>query len=152
MSPSRGSTPRQTDRLTDLQSQWLWISSQFERVKTRVEAGLNTSTVTLRVVGGDEMGNRKSETVKYSRESQETRTRERTSSIYERQTRPLVRESGSQKQDRNCQTVMNIWSWVPDGVRHQDLVTDWPSSRNVTLILTLTSISRRATAWAHKLK
>jgi hypothetical protein len=34
----------------------------------RVEAGTNTSTVTLRVVG--------SETVKYGRESQGTRTRE----------------------------------------------------------------------------
>jgi hypothetical protein len=44
---------------------------------TRVEAGSNTSTVTLRVVGGDEKGNLKSETVKYDRESQGTRTRER---------------------------------------------------------------------------
>jgi hypothetical protein len=33
---------------------------------TRVEAGSNTSTVTLRVVGGDEEGNVKSETVKDS--------------------------------------------------------------------------------------
>jgi hypothetical protein len=30
-----------------------------------VEAGSNTSTVTLRVVGGDEKGSLKSETVKY---------------------------------------------------------------------------------------
>jgi hypothetical protein len=37
---------------------------------TRVEAGSNTSTVTLRVVGGDE-------TLKYGREIQGTRTRER---------------------------------------------------------------------------
>jgi hypothetical protein len=44
---------------------------------TRVEAGSNTSTVTLRVVGGDEMGSLKSETVKYGRKSQGTRTRER---------------------------------------------------------------------------
>jgi hypothetical protein len=41
---------------------------------TRVEAGSNTS---LRVVGGDEKGSLKSETVKYGHESQETRTRER---------------------------------------------------------------------------
>jgi hypothetical protein len=34
---------------------------------TRVEAGSNTSTVTLRVVGGDEKGSLKSETVRYSR-------------------------------------------------------------------------------------
>jgi hypothetical protein len=32
--------------------------------------------VTLRVVGGDEKGSLKSETVKYGRESQGTRTRE----------------------------------------------------------------------------
>jgi hypothetical protein len=44
---------------------------------TRVEAGSNTSTVTLRVVGGDEKGSLKTETVKYVREIQGTRTRER---------------------------------------------------------------------------
>jgi hypothetical protein len=42
-----------------------------------VVAGSNTSTVTLRVVGGDEKGSLKSETVKYDRKSQATRTRER---------------------------------------------------------------------------
>jgi hypothetical protein len=36
---------------------------------TRVEAGSNTSTVTLRVVGGYEKGNLKSETVKYGLKS-----------------------------------------------------------------------------------
>jgi hypothetical protein len=39
----------------------------------RVEAGSNTSTVTLRVVGGDEKGSLKSETVKYGLEYQGTR-------------------------------------------------------------------------------
>jgi hypothetical protein len=43
--------------------------------ETRVEAGSNTSTVTLRVVGGDEMGSL-NETVKYGRESKGVRTRE----------------------------------------------------------------------------
>jgi hypothetical protein len=43
----------------------------------RVEAGSNTATVTLRVVGGDEKGSLKSETVKYGRKSLGTRTRER---------------------------------------------------------------------------
>jgi hypothetical protein len=42
-----------------------------------VEAGSNTSTVTLRVVEDDEIGSLKSETVKYGRKSQGTRTRER---------------------------------------------------------------------------
>jgi hypothetical protein len=41
----------------------------------RVEAGSNTSTVTLRVVGGDEKGSLQSEIVKYGHESQGTRTR-----------------------------------------------------------------------------
>jgi hypothetical protein len=43
---------------------------------TRVAAEWNTSTVTLRVVGGDEMVSLKSEAVKYGHESQGTRTRE----------------------------------------------------------------------------
>jgi hypothetical protein len=37
----------------------------------RVEAGSNTSTVTLRVVGGDEKGSLESETVKYGSDSEE---------------------------------------------------------------------------------
>jgi hypothetical protein len=41
----------------------------------RVEAGSNTSTVTLRVVGGDKKGSLKSGRVKYD-ESQGNRTRE----------------------------------------------------------------------------
>jgi hypothetical protein len=44
---------------------------------TRVEAGSNTSTVNLRVVGGDEKGGLKSETVKYGHESKGTQIRER---------------------------------------------------------------------------
>jgi hypothetical protein len=42
-----------------------------------VEVGSNTSTVTLRVVGGDEKGSLRSETVKYGLKSQGTQTRER---------------------------------------------------------------------------
>jgi hypothetical protein len=44
---------------------------------TRVEAGSNASTVTLRVIGGDEKGSLKSETVKYGHECQGTRNLER---------------------------------------------------------------------------
>jgi hypothetical protein len=29
-----------------------------------------------------------------------------------------------EKQDRNCQLVINIWSWSSDGARQQDLLTD----------------------------
>jgi hypothetical protein len=42
-----------------------------------VEEGSNTSTVTLRVVGGDKKGSLRTETVKYGRKSQGTRYRER---------------------------------------------------------------------------
>jgi hypothetical protein len=42
---------------------------------TCVEAGSNTSTVTLRVIGGDEKGSLECETVKYGHESYGTRTR-----------------------------------------------------------------------------
>jgi hypothetical protein len=45
--------------------------------ETRVEAGSNTSTLTLRVVRGDVKGSLKSETVKYDRESQGTQIREK---------------------------------------------------------------------------
>jgi hypothetical protein len=51
----------------------------------------------------------------------------RASSIYKRQILSLVREGAPQPQDRNCQTVINIWSWVADGARHQDLLIDRPS-------------------------
>jgi hypothetical protein len=55
------------------------------------------------------------------------------SNIYERQTHPLVREVVPQKQDRNCQTLIQIWSWAPDGARHKDLI-DWLTVNcNVTL-------------------
>jgi hypothetical protein len=51
------------------------------------------------------------------------------SSICKRQTRPLVREGAPQKQDHNCQTIINI------------LLTDWLTvSRNVTLTLTSTQL------------
>jgi hypothetical protein len=51
----------------------------------------------------------------------------RASSIYKRHTRPLVREGAPQKQHRNCQRVINIWSRAPDGARRWDLLIDWPS-------------------------
>jgi hypothetical protein len=41
-----------------------------------------------------------------------------------RQSRPLVREGAPQGQDRSSQNVPNIWSWAPDGARHQDGL-DW---------------------------
>jgi hypothetical protein len=75
----------------------------------RVEAGSSTSTVTLRVVGGDEKGSLKSETVKYGLKSQGTRTRERL------RWQGQQAEGAPQEQDRNCHIVINIGSWAPDG-------------------------------------
>jgi hypothetical protein len=98
----------------------------------RVAAGSNTSTVTLRVVGGDEKGSLKSETVKYGREYQGTRIREslrwQGPAAYAKE-RPVLSSERAphKKQDRNCHTVINIWSWAPDGARHQGLLTDCPS-------------------------
>jgi hypothetical protein len=98
------------------------------RCHTRVEAGSNTSTVTLRVVWGDEKGSLKSETVIYGHESQGTRTRERLRwrgpAAYIKD--PPSRQRGCPtKQDRNCQTVINIWSWAPG----LDTKTYWLTDR-----------------------
>jgi hypothetical protein len=87
----------------------------------------NTSTVTLRVAGGDEKGSLKIWDSKIrSRVPRDSDPRNTAlasaSSIYKREDAPL-------KQDRKCQTVINIWSWAPDGARHQDLLT---VKRNVT--------------------
>jgi hypothetical protein len=50
-----------------------------------------------------------------------------TSIQYKRQTCPLVRKGAPEKQDRNCQKVVNIWSWAPNGARPQDLLIYWQS-------------------------
>jgi hypothetical protein len=73
----------------------------------RVEVGSNTFTVTLRVVGGDEKGSLKSETVKYGRES---RTRESLSwqgpAAYTKDRLVLLSERAPhKKKDRKCQIV-----------------------------------------------
>jgi hypothetical protein len=97
-----------------------------------VEAGSNTSTVTLRVVGGDEKGSLKSETVKYDLRSQRDLDPRkialtRTSSTYKRQTRPLVRESAPQEQDRNCHTSNKDLVVSSKWVLYSK--TDWPADR-----------------------
>jgi hypothetical protein len=50
--------------------------ADIKREFIRVEAGSNTSTVALRVLGGIEKGSLESETVKYGSESHRTRIRE----------------------------------------------------------------------------
>jgi hypothetical protein len=54
----------------------MW-NSTLNKATTRVEVGSNTTTVTLRVVGGDGKGSLKSETVKYGHETKGTRNQER---------------------------------------------------------------------------
>jgi hypothetical protein len=92
-----------------------------------VEAGSNTSTVTLRVVGGDEEGSLKSETVKYGRQSQKKIALARASSIYKRQARPLVREGAPQEEDRTCHTSNKDLVVSPKWVLYSK--TDWPADR-----------------------
>jgi hypothetical protein len=89
-------------------------------------------TTTLRVVGGDEIGSLKSETVKYGRKYQGTRVKERLrwqgpAARTNDRSVLLSERAPRREQDRNCDTVINILSWTPDEARHQDLLTDWPS-------------------------
>jgi hypothetical protein len=89
-----------------------------ERI-SRVETGSNTSTVALRVAGGDEKANLESEIVKYGRESRDSNPRmtalARARSNCKRQTRPLVRVTAAHQQTRNRLTVLKIFSQAPDG-------------------------------------
>jgi hypothetical protein len=111
-----------------------------------MKAGSNTSTVTVRVVGSDEKGSLKSEAVKYGRESQGTGTRERLlwqrPAAYTKDRPGLSSEKAPhKKQDSNCQTVINIWSWAPVGL---DNKIYWLTvCRNVTLTLTYGRVLRR---------
>jgi hypothetical protein len=97
------------------------LPTEFSLSHTCVEAGSSTSTVTLRVVGGDEKGSLKSERVKYGHEFQGTRARER------------MRWQGSAAYTKDRPVLSS--EWVPhknktvtvkqltDGARHQDLLT-----------------------------
>jgi hypothetical protein len=87
-------------------------------VNFRVEAGSNTSTVALRVVGGDKNGNLQSETVKYGHESHGTRTRE-----WLRWRGPAgLTTTNPQLSDNNKNLVMS-----PRWVLYSK--TDWPTDR-----------------------
>jgi hypothetical protein len=80
---------------------------------TRVDACSNTSTVTLRVVGGDKKRSLESETVlvRVPRNSDpRINMLARASSNCKWQIRPLVRESAPHQQTRNYVTVIKIWS------------------------------------------
>jgi hypothetical protein len=90
-------------------------------------AGSNTSTVALRVVGGDEKGSLESETVKYGppRDSDPGMTAlARANSNCKRQTRPLVRESAPCQQTRNSLTVVKSGRKPRMGALFQDRLAD----------------------------
>jgi hypothetical protein len=78
-----------------------WSELQSQSSETRVEAGSNTSTVILRVVGGDEKGNLKSDSKIWSRVSRDSDPKKtalaRASSMYKWQIRLLVKEGAPQR-------------------------------------------------------
>jgi hypothetical protein len=67
----------------------------------------------------------------------------RASSMYKRQTRPLVREGAPRKQDRNCQKLISIWSWAPDGCFVSRQTGRLTVGRNIRLRLRLSSEQRQ---------
>jgi hypothetical protein len=101
-----------------------------------VEAGSNTSTVTLRVVGGDKKESLKSETVKYGRESQGTRTRERLRwqgpAAYKK-VRPDLSSEGAPHKN-NTVTVKQEWKY-----KYLVMSLRWGSIPRLTDWLTLQS-------------
>jgi hypothetical protein len=119
-----------------------------------VEAGSNTSTVTLRAAGGDEKGSLQYETVKSGRESQGTRTRDRLRwqepAAYTKDRPTLSSERAPHK--NGDVTVKHLvistrWGSTPK-------LTDWLTvSRNVTLILTLNRRrqKRKSQIWDSKI-
>jgi hypothetical protein len=66
------------------------------------------------------------------------------SSIYKIQTRPLVREGVPYKQNRNCQTVINIWSQAPGGCFIPGQTGQLTVGRNTRLRLRLSYSERTA--------
>jgi hypothetical protein len=101
-----------------------------------VEAGSNTSTVTLRVVGGDEKGSLKSETVKYGRKSQGTRTRERLrwqGPAAHTKDKPVLSSERATHGIKNCQTYSVFRTGEKNLVVSPGWVlytkTDWPTDR-----------------------
>jgi hypothetical protein len=125
----------------------MWASNTLASIHEA--AGSNTSTMTLRVVWSDKKGSLKSEAVKYGQESQGTGTRERLHwqgpTAYTKD-RPVLSSERAphKKQDCNCQTVINIWLGL-------DTKTYWLTvSHNVTLTLTLASVTAMLTSREHR--
>jgi hypothetical protein len=137
MSPSRGSTPRQTDwRTVSRNVTWTWTKCQHPCGGGVEYLHHDPASRRRRRKGKSQIWDIKMWS-RISRDSDPKNTAlARASSIYKIQTHPLVREGDPRKQDCNCQTAINIWGSTP---RNTDWLTDRPTvSRNVTLTLTLT--------------
>jgi hypothetical protein len=153
MSPRWGSTPRLTD--------WLTVSRNVTLIWLELRE-FNPCGGGVKYLHRDPARRRRRRKGKsqipdskiWSRVPRDSNPRKtalaRASSKYTRQTRSLVREGAPQTRDLNCQTVINIWSWAPDGAGHQDWLTDWLTdrltdwltvSRNVTLTFELREFS-----------
>jgi hypothetical protein len=112
----------------------------IHRHTLRVEAGSNTSTVTLRVVGGDEKGSLKYETVKDDLKSQGTRTRERLRwqgpAAHTKDRSDLSSERAPYKNKTVTVTqVIKIWSLAPDGCFVPKETGRLTVGRNISLAL-----------------
>jgi hypothetical protein len=81
----------------------------IDPMNSRLEAGSNTSTVTLRVVGGDEKGSLESETVNDGHESYGSRTRK---CLHWQGPGAIVKDRPVLSSERapHCLTVIKIWS------------------------------------------
>jgi hypothetical protein len=103
------------------------------------DAGSNTSTMTLRVVGGDEKGKSRIWDSKIwsrvLRDSDPKMTElSRTNCNCKRQIRP--------QETRNCQTIIKIWSWVQEGCFIPRQTGRLTVGRNIKLRLRLLGTGR----------
>jgi hypothetical protein len=112
------------------------MKSQKREISS-VEAGSNTSTVALRVVGGDEKGSFESETVNYGHKSHGSRTRKYLhyqgpgAIVNDRPVLSSERESAPHQQTSNClDSNKKSGRKSQMGALFQDILAD---GRNMTL-------------------
>jgi hypothetical protein len=102
-----------------------------------VEAGSNTSTVTLRVVGGDEKGSLKSETVKYGWKSQGTTTEKDCADKGQRHIQNTDPSSRQRGRPTGLEKKLSDVFRIPNGKKNLVVCpgwvlytkTDWPTDR-----------------------
>jgi hypothetical protein len=123
-----------------------WVYRQ-----TCVEAGSNTSTVTLWIVGGDEKGSLKTETVKYGRGFQGTWTQERLhwrGPVAYTKDRPVVSSEKAPHKNKTVTSSSNKYLVMSPRWGYTPRLTCWPTvSRNVTLTLSLQTVKGQIARW-----